>query len=346
MKIKQLIKRLIEKLQSLVLPLCSVMPMTSSLFFAIFSRDFYYEHQAILKARLKYLKSNGHHGRSSALLRRNIHRIEKGLIMRPRRDVFALDYLSETLNAFHCAMNHADFSQSEQQWAIDVLTEYFSVVDLTQTTIAKNHQLFQSIVTASTATTNKKPYLYTDKVNHNIGYEQLLTLTQARRSTRWFTNQAVELSKIKLAAQVALQAPSACNRQPYQFYVIDQQPLLGQLAKLPGGTAGFADNIPTLIAVVGDLSYYPYTRDRHVIYIDASLASMQFMLALETLGLSSCPINWPELYTLDKKVSKLLKLPQYKRVVMFMAVGYPDHTGQIAFSDKKDPNDIVIKVNA
>ncbi|WKD22059.1 nitroreductase family protein [Pseudoalteromonas sp. KG3] len=345
MKIKLLIKKIIETLQSLVLPLCSVMPITSSLFFTFFSRDFYYEHQAILKARLKYSKSNGQHGRSSALLRRNIHRIEKGLVMRPRRNVFALDYLSETLSAFNSAMNHSNFSRSEQQWAIDVLSEYFSVVDLTQATIKKNYHLFKSII-VNTQITDKKPYQYKDKVCHNVHYDQLFALTQARRSTRWFTNQAVELEQIKLAVKVALQAPSACNRQPYQFYMIDEQPLLGQLASLPGGTAGFADNIPSLIAVVGDLSYYPYTRDRHVIYIDASLASMQFMLALETIGLSSCPINWPELYTLDKKVSKLLGLPQYKRVVMFIAVGYPDLTGQIAFSDKKVPDDMVVKVKA
>ncbi|XQF91266.1 nitroreductase family protein [Pseudoalteromonas espejiana] len=106
------------------------------------------------------------------------------------------------------------------------------------------------------------------------------------------------------------------------------------MGRFTRGTAGFSGNIPCLIAVVGDLSYYPEARDRHVIYIDGALASMQFMLAVETLGLASCPINWPELHTLDYKVSQLLEIPQYKRVVMFMAVGYPDESGQIAYSEK------------
>jgi len=68
---------------------------------------------------------------------------------------------------------------------------------------------------------------------------------------------------------------------------------------------------------------------------------MQFMLALETLDLASCPINWPELHTLDKRVSKLLGLPEYKRVVMFIAVGYPDDSGYIAYSEKKLPEDVI-----
>ena len=47
-----------------------------------------------------------------------------------------------------------------------------------------------------------------------------------------------------------------------------------------------------IIVIVGELDAYEYDRDRHLIYIDGSLAAMTFMLALETLGLSSCPINW------------------------------------------------------
>jgi len=171
-----------------------------------------------------------------------------------------------------------------------------------------------------------------------------MDLCLARRSTRWFKAKEVDDEKIHQAALVALQAPSACNRQPYEFYMIQSQPLLSQLSALPGGTAGFASNIPCLIAVIGDLSYYPQARDRHVIYIDGSLAGMQFMLALETLELASCPINWPELHTLDCKVSKLLNLPQYKRVVMFIAVGYPDESGYIAYSEKKLSENIIKKL--
>jgi hypothetical protein len=55
-----------------------------------------------------------------------------------------------------------------------------------------------------------------------------------------------------------------------------------EVAATAMGTAGFSNNIPALIAVVGDLSAYPAERDRHVIYIDGGLATMQLMLAFET----------------------------------------------------------------
>jgi len=339
------IKRVIQTCQNIISPLCSGNGFASSLYFTFFSRDFYYEHKAILQAQRAYLKNRGIHGNSSALLRRNIHRLEKGLIMRPRRNVFALDYLIETIHVYKEAISSNSVSKTEISWAESVLQEYFSVVDCNQPIIAQAHKIYTDVTVKKAKCQKAKiPYQYIDKAKHDVSYNQFMDLCLARRSTRWFVNKKVEDEKIHQAALAALQAPSACNRQPYEFYMVQSQPLLSKLVKLPGGTAGFASNIPCLIAVVGDLSYYPQARDRHVIYIDGSLASMQFMLALETLGLASCPINWPELHTLDTKVSKLLDLPHYKRVVMFIAVGYPDESGYIAYSEKKTPEDIIKKL--
>lgn len=335
----KLLKKVIEQLQAALLPLCSKSAILSGLYFTFFSRDFFYEHQAILKARLVYKRQQGMHGKSSALLRRNIHRLEKGLIMQPRRSIYALDYISETIAAYRVALSNSEVDQSELQWASDVITEYFSVVDKNNPVINESFLAFNQLSTL--CSTSKKPYSYHQKAPHKVEYEDFLALTKFRTSVRWFQSKSVEIEKIKKAIDAALQAPSACNRQPFQFYSISSQPLLKKLANLPGGTAGFADNIPHLIAVVGDLSYYPLSRDRHVIYIDSSLASMQFMLALETLGLSSCPINWPELINQDKTVASLLNLPQYKRVVMFIAVGYPSNSGMIPYSDKKQAKDIL-----
>lgn len=107
------------------------------------------------------------------------------------------------------------------------------------------------------------------------------------------------------------------------------------------GTTGYADNIPLLIAVVGDLSAYFDERDRHVIYIDSSLSAMSFTLALETLGLSSCIINWPDIEIKEKKIQSILKLDNYQRVTMLISVGYADPEGMIPFSCKKDVKDAI-----
>jgi nitroreductase len=90
-----------------------------------------------------------------------------------------------------------------------------------------------------------------------------------------------------------------------------------------------------MVVIVGNLDAYYDERDRHVIYIDASLAAMSLMLALETLGLSSCAINWPDLEAREKKMERFLSLNKYQRPVMCLGIGYPDPEGMVAFSEKR-----------
>ncbi len=61
------------------------------------------------------------------MLVRNTHRIEKGLLMRPKKDVFAKDYIEETIDCFQGVwFNHEDRSNPQLKWFYDVLNEYFT----------------------------------------------------------------------------------------------------------------------------------------------------------------------------------------------------------------------------
>jgi len=104
---------------------------------------------------------------------------------------------------------------------------------------------------------------------------------------------------------------------------------------MPMGTKGFAHNFPAIVVLVGQLRAYFHPRDRHIIYIDASLAAMGFMLALETLGLSSCAINWPDIPDKEQKMADALDLDPDQRPIMLIAVGFPDPEGAVACSQKQ-----------
>jgi nitroreductase len=93
--------------------------------------------------------------------------------------------------------------------------------------------------------------------------------------------------------------------------------------------------------VVADLSAYPFEKDRHIIYIDSALASMQFILAVETQGLNSCAINWPDVERHEREMSERLGLEPYQRPVMLIAVGYADEKGLVPFSEKRVVKDTV-----
>jgi nitroreductase len=101
-------------------------------------------------------------------------------------------------------------------------------------------------------------------------------------------------------------------------------------------------NIPVFVVVVGRLSAYLSERDRHVIYIDGGLASMSFMYALETLGLSSVPINWPDIEYLEQQMEQIIPLGEDERPIMLIGLGYADPEGGIPFSQKKTPEQLLV----
>lgn len=319
----------------LMLTIISWSGFVSSIYYATLSRAFRREQRAVIVGMLQYLK---HKSAESLrfLLRRNIHRIEKGLLMRPRRDLFALDYIVETAHCFkkYCMLPAEKRSTEELRWAQDILTLYFQVCAF-HPQIEKAKQIVASVGPISVAADAHVPYQRHRGVKASISYDGLFELARQRRSVRWFLQQPVPRELLDKAVLLAAQAPSACNRQPFSYHFFDAPELLKDLSRLPQGTGGFAHNIPLLCVLVGDLSAYFGERDRHGIYIDASLSAMSFMLALETLGLSSCPLNWPDIEELERKLENAIGLKRYERAVLFIAVGYPDPEGLVAFSQKK-----------
>ncbi|MCW8194215.1 nitroreductase-like protein [Proteobacteria bacterium 005FR1] len=312
----------------------------ASVYYCFFSRKFRREHRAVLLGRAEYARSLRATGENRALLRRNIHRLEKGLVMRPRRPVFAQDYILETVKCFVNARRNSDIYCDEVKWAADVLTEYFKVVATTDL-IAQAKALFDTAV-AQPTTDRFTPYPFADLPAVPFSYAELHTLFKRRRSVRWYLNTPVEETKLNQAIESASLAPSACNRQPYRFHVINDPKKAEDVANCAMGTIGFASNLPCVIAVVGDLSAYPAERDRHIIYIDGSMATMQLMLSLVTLGLASCPINWPDIESREKLLASKLGLAYHERVIMLVAVGYADPEGGVPYSQKKSYSDLVV----
>jgi len=331
-------------IHQLIIPFFAKTPILSHIYFTLFNRSYLREQFAILQGSLDYksrVVSNS--GGSNPLLRRNIHRIEKGLIMRPLKPIFALDYIEKTHCAYLLACKSETYCPQELKWAKDVLAKYYQSVDLDKSALlSKLSAEFNKYITTNFSEVERYiPYENKELPTSELNYQQFNQFIKLRRSTRWFKQKKVCHQKLKQAISVASQAPSACNRQPYKFYVVDQQPLLSQISKLAIGSGGFADNIPCIIVLVGDYSNYEQVRDRHVIYIDTSLAAMQFMQTLPTLGLSSCPLNWPELAVVDKQLTELLKLKNHQKTVMLIAVGEASPEGGIPYSQKKTAEQLV-----
>lgn len=276
-------------------------------------------------------------------LRRNIHRLEKGLLYKNPKAVFGLAYIAETISAYKAVYNKNPKSDTVI-WAGDILSLYFKTIDyrLNKNTLAAFEQ-FSNFCKKNNVTIRNQyqPYKVEDRIKSSIKSEELNRLFQQRRSIRSYTSEKVKRSIIEKALEMALLAPSGCNRQPFEFEVVDDPAMLKQVSKIPPGSTSFADKAPAIIFVLGNLNAYFDEKDRHLIYIDSAMAVMSFILSLETLGVSSCVVNFPEDKSVDNELRKAINMKPYQKCTMAITIGYPSNELLIPASMKKRVSSVV-----
>lgn len=261
-------------------------------------------------------------------LRRSIHRLEKGLVSKPRRDSFAGDFIERTVKtAASYLQAQDDRDEPELQWFKDVLDMYFRETSNSgdpRVIAARQRWLSLTVSLASSSPEIEKshPFIQSELSNASEKYTALREIARHRRSIRQFETKPVPRNLIEQAVEIGLTAPSACNRQSLRVIAVDDPALRVAISKVPMGTAGFAEQIPTICVVVGQLRGYEHERDRHAIYVDGGLFVTGFILGLEGLGLNSCCINWPDLEQKEAAMKKLVSLDDDERIIMLVAVGY------------------------
>ncbi|MBX2841540.1 MAG: nitroreductase family protein [Flammeovirgaceae bacterium] len=266
--------------------------------------------------------------------RRNIHRLEKGLSYKDLKEVFAEDYIGETVEYL---INGLDvFDKGSISWGKAVLNLYFKNVTPTKT-IEKAFIKFSNL--DQNYDKSLVPYPSNLRVKSEVSYDDLMGLSLKRRSVRYYKDLKVEEEVIKKAYEIAKLAPSACNRQSFNFYFYNEANEVKELSSIPGGVQGYT--LPSIIVVVGNYSGYFDERDINAPIIDSSLATMSFIYALETLGLSSVCINWPNLPDREQKVRTKLDLASHEFVVMMIGVGYPIPDGKIPYSAKRSAEEVI-----
>ena len=117
-----------------------------------------------------------------------------------------------------------------------------------------------------------------------------------RRSIRHYQDRQVDIPTIELLLKAGMAAPSANNRQPWEFIVITERKTLDLLAQASG--AEMLDHAPVCICVCGDLNAYAGVE--RTWFQDCSVATENILLAVEALGLGAvwCGV-YPHEYVAD-----------------------------------------------
>jgi nitroreductase len=144
-----------------------------------------------------------------------------------------------------------------------------------------------------------------------------LELLKGRRSIRHYKSNSIEEEKIEKCLEAARWAPSASNKQPWEFLIVTDKRTRKKLSEFhPYGK--FVAESP--------LVFIPLTNPRiHAKYhqSDTALATLQFMIEAHSLNLGTC---WAGVIdtSFEPKIKELLKIPDHLKVLALVAVGYAD----------------------
>jgi nitroreductase len=136
---------------------------------------------------------------------------------------------------------------------------------------------------------------------------------KTRRSVRSYSKIPVSRAALRRVLEAGRLAPSAANRQPWCFIVVEEKSVREVIAQT-GRFASFLAESPLVIVGCGDIKTSPKW---HV--VDVTIALENMVIAATAEGLGTCWIG-----SFDQtKVKELLKIPEGYAVIALLAIGYP-----------------------
>lgn len=154
--------------------------------------------------------------------------------------------------------------------------------------------------------------------SENVTLETIMTRTSVRK----YADKPVEKEKIDAMLRAGMAAPTAVNKQPWHFVVINDKAKLNELAAA-NPRAKMLLTAPLAIVVCGDMTKALQGKGQEYWIQDCSAATENILLAAHALGLGAV---WTGCYPTDDRVaevSKVLKLPQNIVPLCVIAIGHP-----------------------
>ena len=180
---------------------------------------------------------------------------------------------------------------------------------------------------------NDKQATNTTDITKNDAMETIMT----RTSIRSFTDRAVSADTVEMLLRAGMAAPTAVNKQPWHFVVIDDPAIMDSLGG-NGRQSQMWKEATLAIAVCGDLNKAMEGPGQPYWIQDCSAATENILLAAHALGLGAV---WTGCYPIEERVanvSRVLNLPENLIPLGVIVMGYPNE--QPAPKDKWKPENV------
>ena len=149
-----------------------------------------------------------------------------------------------------------------------------------------------------------------------------LEVIQQRKSVRTYKSDPIPPEILEEILEAGRCAPSAQNRQPWRYLVINDNNKVRELAKhcgLIGLSNFFIKDAPTVIVACAESKSNLRVNSQDYYLVDVAISFQQMILAATNRGIGTC---WLAAFS-ESKLRSYLNIPKSWRIVALSPFGYP-----------------------
>lgn len=166
---------------------------------------------------------------------------------------------------------------------------------------------------------------------------ELIPPIESRVSIQKFSSKPIERETLDRVLEAGRRAPSAKNRQPWRFVVVQDEGIRKRIESAAFGQE-HVGQAPTIVAACTTNIDYLMPNGQPSYPIDIALSAAFMMIQAQAEGLGSCLVTTYD----EREVKEILTVPFSMRVVMLLLLGYPSEK---PFPSTRKPFDQVVSFN-
>lgn len=182
--------------------------------------------------------------------------------------------------------------------------------------------------------------------SHIVAIEELLRGTnfdlrgffETRHSIRMYKNVPLKQFDIEKAVEIANMSPSACNRQPSKVYFTSERGIVDRVDELITGSSGFKGETPNYIIVTTDRACF-MKEEQYQWYINGGIYLSYLTLALHSLGVGSCIMQWKAFYKTENELKNLMGISAHEAIIAIVGCGYYQGDTKCIYSQRRAVSD-------
>lgn len=266
------------------------------------------------------------------------HVVEKGITMPNCRLGFGYERVRDIINRTKSYIGIFSEDYIEIQIVLNILEQYLKLHEESNFSLPDDIQSgISSLLTYKNKETAKcKEYKYDDIFSEKDSY---IDIVNSRHSIRWFSEKRVPNELIIKAVELAKKAPSSCNRQSINLYVLNDKEKIREVFNIQRGNRGFGDTADKLLLVTSNMKCYNYSQHSMAL-VDGGIFLYGLLLALQYYKISACTLNADLKPYEIKSIKNIFGFSDSEIPVAFIIVGYPPQKFKVPGSQRVNTDQI------